>query len=121
MNREERRAMSRRLKRRGVKNAAELVDAYDKANKIRENVGEGKPSPAQTIAEGELVRLNVGLIKSRKNYENMVDGYKEFVNNNENTVFTAHIERENIISLKENPKWLFWSGDLLRNCDVLSE
>ena len=42
----------------------------------------------------------------------MADAYKEFVDASEDVVFTAHVERENMISLVEEPKWLFWSGDL---------
>ena len=42
----------------------------------------------------------------------MADAYKEFVDASEGVVFTAHVERENMISLVEEPKWLFWSGDL---------
>lgn len=114
MNREQRRAMAKRLKKKGVKNAAELVNAYDKANKIRDNTEGGASSPPQSIAEGDQVKLNVELIKARKNYENMLDGYKDFVNNNADSIFTAHVERENIISMVEEPKWFFWSGDLIR-------
>jgi hypothetical protein len=114
MNREERRAMAKRLKKKGVKNAAELVTAYEKANKIRENVGVESSSPPQSISEGDKVKLNVELIKSRKNYENMLDGYKDFVNDNADSIFTAHVERESIISMVEEPKWFFWSGDLIK-------
>lgn len=29
-------------------------------------------------------------------------------------IFTAHIEDNGLISLKENPEWLFWDGDLIK-------
>lgn len=78
------------------------------------NEGSGTPSPPQEIAEGDKVRLNIELVKTRKNYSRMAEGYKKFVEQNDGTVFTAHVERENMISMAEEPRWLFWSGDLIK-------
>lgn len=82
------------------------------------NEGSGTPSPPQEIAEGGKVRLNIELIKARKNYPRMAEGYKKFVEQNGSTVFTAHVERENMISMVEEPRWVFWSGDLIRVDDT---
>lgn len=78
------------------------------------NEGAGTPSPPQEIEEGEKVKLNTELIKARKNYPRMAERYREFVEQNEDTVFTAHVERENMISMVEELRWLFWSGDLIK-------
>lgn len=40
--------------------------------------------------------------------------YKEFIQNCIGQIFTAHIEDNGLISLKENPEWLFWDGDLIK-------
>lgn len=82
------------------------------------NEGSGTPSPPQEIDEGGKVRLNTELIKARKNYQRMAESYKKFVEQNDDTVFTAHVERENMISMVEEPRWLFWSGDLIKVDDT---
>lgn len=108
MNRKERRAFVKNARRRGIsKSTAEAYIA------IRE-AGLDKPMLPSKIAEDDKVLLNVERIQNRKNYEKMSDGYKEFVSSNAGVVFTAHVERENLISLKESPAWLFWSGDLIK-------
>lgn len=47
----------------------------------------------------------------------MAEAYKSFVEDNESVVFTAHVEKPNMISFLEEPRWLFWSGDL----DIVEE
>ena len=74
----------------------------------------GEHTKPQDFEEGDQIRLNVEAIKARKNYERMSTMYKEFVEASGDTVFTAHVERANMISLSEEPKWLFWSGDLIK-------
>ena len=108
MNREQKRAFVKKSKKRGV--SADAAKAYAE---IISN-GAGKTSPKQDIVEGEKVKLNIETIKARQNYEKMSDKYKEFVDSNADTVFTAHVERPTLISLKEEPKWLFWCGDLIK-------
>lgn len=108
MNREQKRAFVKKAKKRGVS-----VDAAKAYAEIISN-GAGKTSPKQDIVEGEKVKLNVENLKARQNYERMTDLYKEFIDANVDTVFTAHVERPTLISLKEEPKWLFWCGDLIK-------
>lgn len=45
--------------------------------------------------------------------------YKEFVEANADTVFTAHLEKDTLVSLKEQPEWIFWSGNLIRIKEVV--
>ena len=102
MNREQRRALAKRAQKNGMsKELAEIAS------------GAGEHTKPQAFDEGDKIRLNVEAIKARKNYERMSPMYKEFVEAAGDTVFTAHVERANMISLAEEPKWLFWSGDLI--------
>ena len=108
MNRADKRAFTKKAKKAGISKgeAEKLV--------FIANEGSGTPSPPQEIAEGDKVKLNVELIKNRKNYPRMAERYREFVESNEGSAFTAHVERENMISVVEEPRWLFWSGDLVK-------
>lgn len=108
MNREQKRAFVKKAKKRGVSDDAAKAYAEIISN------GAGQTTPKQDIAEDEKVKLNIETIKTRQNYERMSNKYKEFVDSNADTVFTAHVERPTLISLKEEPKWLFWCGDLIK-------
>ena len=108
MNRQQRRAFVKKAKSKGIsKNAAEAYLAIKEA-------GLDKLSFPKQFQEGDKVKLDVEKIKGRKDYEKMNPKYKEFVESNVDTVFTAHLERETLISLKEQPEWLFWSGSLIK-------
>lgn len=115
MNREQRRAFVKNAKSKGVSQKA--AEAYAAIL----DRGVGKVTPAQTIEEGEQVMLNLDTLKARQNYERMSELYKQFVEESSSKVFTAHVERPNLISLKEEPKWLFWSGDLIKCSTTESE
>lgn len=118
MNREQRRNLEKRARKRGSskEDAKKYVDIMNRADAIRAN-GTGTYTPAKEISEGCKVKMNTEAIKKRKNYVNMVDDYKAFVDSKADTIFTAHVERPNMISFLEEPRWLFWSGDL----DILTE
>lgn len=107
MNRQQRRALARKARKAGM--------SKDKAEAFaRIASGTGEHTHRQEILDGDKVRLNVEAIMSRKNYDVMSDKYKEFVENANESVFTAHVEQEVLVSLVEEPKWLFWCGDLIR-------
>ena len=114
MNRVEKRALNKQFRKRGAskEKAGEYVEFINNADLIRAG-GVGMVSPPNQINEGDSVVLNIERIKSRKNYDKMNPDYQSFVEENKGKVFTAHPEKENIISLYEDDnKWLFWSGDL---------
>lgn len=115
MNREQKRKFVKDAKKKGVKESEAKAYAEIISN------GAGRNTDAQVISEDEKVMLDINAITSRKNYERMSDKYKEFVNGNSDKVFTAHVEHQNLISFKEEPRWLFWSGDLIKvkNNDVV--
>lgn len=116
MNREQRRKIEQSARKRGLpkEQALAFAEVMENAAIIRRE-GVGNTSPAQEIPDGAKVKLNLELIKSRKNYERMSPKYKEFIEADtaEPKEYTAHVESSNLISLVEEPKWLFWSGDLI--------
>lgn len=108
MNRQQKRAFVKKAQSKGIsKDAAKAYLA------IRE-AGLDKLSLPKQFQEGDKVKLDMEKIKRRKDYERLNPRYKEFVESNADTVFTAHLERETLISLKEQPEWLFWSGSLIK-------
>lgn len=113
MNRKQRRTVEKAARKRGAteKEAKAYAEILSNADAIRTG-GAGETAPPKKFEEGDKVTLNIERIKNRKNYDRMADAYKEFVSESEGAVFTVHIERENMISFVENPRWLFWSGDL---------
>lgn len=108
MNRAQKRAFINKAHKKGM--SREVAKTYVD---IVHN-GTGTHTPANPIEDGETVILNIEAIKNRKNYERMSIKYKDFVEKSSGVVYTAHVERENLISLKEEPQWLFWSGDLIK-------
>lgn len=107
MNREQKRALEKKSRKNGMNK--ELAKTFAEIAS-----GTGNNSPRQDISEGDKIQLNVELIKSRKNYDRMNPKYKELVESSEGKIFTAHVERTHMISLVEEPAWLFWSGDLIK-------
>lgn len=83
--------------------------------------GTGEHTDAKHFEEDDKLMLNVPAIQSRKNYKIMNPKYKEFVESSKGKIFTAHKENTNLISLKEEPAWLFWSGDLIKVDEEVSE
>lgn len=108
MNRQQKRALVKKARSKGIsKDAAEAYLA------IKE-VGLDKLSLPKQFQEDDKVKLDLEKIKRHKDYEKMNPRYKEFVESNADTVFTVHLERETLISLKKQPEWLFWSGSLIK-------
>ena len=108
MNRQRKRAFVKKAQSKGIsKNVAEAYLAIKEA-------GLDKVSLPKQFQEGDKVKLDVEKITQRKDYERMNPRYKEFVESNVDTVFTAHLERDTLISLAEQPEWLFWSGSLIK-------
>lgn len=109
-------AMNRAQRRNFVKNQRKKGISKNDATRFAKIIsnGVGTYSEPNEIAEDDKVMINIDSVKARKNFELMSEKYKNFVNGAEGKVFTAHVERTNSISLKEEPKWLFWSGDLLK-------
>lgn len=107
MNRAQRRDFLRKAQKQGIKKST--AQAFISAREM----GFSKPSPPKKFSEGDKITLDIESIKARKNWDKMSDAYKSFVQESAGVVFTAHVERENLISLAERPAWLFWSGDLI--------
>lgn len=120
MNREQKRKLVRLAqKKNGLSHeqAKLYAEVMYNADSIRQR-GVTNFSPAKQFEEGEKVRMNVPFIVSRDNYAKMSAPYKQFVSENADKEFTVHFEKDNLISFVEEPKWLFWSGDLLHLNEV---
>lgn len=108
MNRKARRDFVKKARKKGIsKNTAEAYIAIKEA-------GLDKLSLPKQFNEDDRVKLDVEKITSRKDYERLNPKYREFVESNRDTVFTAHLERDTLISFVEQPEWLFWSGILIK-------
>lgn len=115
MNRDQKKTLEKAYRKVGKsKSEAKKIaqQMYD-IDKIR-LAGTGDKTPPQKFQEGDKFMLDVKLVKSRKNYDKMNDRCKQFVDGSEGKVLTAHIEHGRLISAKEEPRWLFWSGDLIK-------
>ena len=115
MNRDQRKILEKLYRKQGrtKSDAEKLAKQIYGIDNIRLE-GLGETTPPQKFDEGEKFKLDIEKIKARKNYERTLEGYKEFVEANQETIFTAHIERPNAISAVEEPRWLFWSGDIIK-------
>ena len=115
MNRENRRALRKKLKDKKVRTlASDILGALgDKINDV--------------IHDGDLVTLDVERIMGRKDYPRMQEGYRKFVEANRGKVFTArpHHKRPDgfsaTIELEGVENWIFWHGDLLRVKKIQTE
>ena len=103
MNREQRRKMEKALNSRGVTQEAIslYLDILKRADKVPE------------IQNGSSVKINTEQIKTRKDYGNLSEKYRSFIESNQDRVFTTRMEQSGFVSLLEQPEWLFWSGDLI--------
>ena len=114
MNREQRRKMVKIATKNGV--SKEHAKAYAVISQ-----GTGAHTEAKHFDEDDKLMLDITAIKNRKNYPVMNPKYKAFVESSEGKIFTAHKENTNMISLKEKPQWLFWSGDLIKIEEVVED
>lgn len=108
MNRENRRALQKKLRDKGSRTlAADILGNL--GNEIDKKV-----------CDGDSVILNVAQIVARKDYSRMQEEYRQFVESSRNKVFIAHPHRERLdgfsalIELEGVEKWLFWYGDLIK-------
>ncbi len=62
--------------------------------------------------EDDKVLINTDQILNRSTMGKLSKPYLRFIRENNGKVFTVHLEKNGLISLKEHPEWLFWSGDL---------
>lgn len=112
MNREQRRAAERKIKKQITQNDKENIDALVELLQL---AYARKSSYTTPIKDGDKVMLKTEQISSRKEFENMSEPYKNFVSSSKNRVFTAHIEHKNLVSFTEldgDEDFLFWDGDL---------
>ena len=106
--------MNREQKRNFVKNAKKNGMSRSNAEKFAEimDTKGNRYTPAQEIHTGDKVMLKVAELKAKKNFVIMNPAYRTFVENSEGVVYTAVCERAELIHLEEQPRWLFWCGDM---------
>lgn len=112
MNRQQKRTLIREAAKKGI--SKEAVNAYITIQEAGKDGIFSKLKPQSTINEDDKVQINIEKVQKRQDFDKMSEGYRQFVLSSENKVFTAHVERGCLISLKENPDWLFWDGDLVK-------
>lgn len=110
MNRKTRRAFYKKVRNKGISKEA----AYAYLEMKEAGLDELFTTPPHTFNSGDKVRIDTEKIKSRKAYERMSDGYKEFIENGGGVVYTAKPEKGNFITFEEDQTWHFWSGDLIK-------
>lgn len=110
MNRQERRQREKQFRKMGASKAE--VEMFKELLKS-----------AGILKEGDKVRLNYDKIIKEKGYEERLDGYRDFVENNKDTIFTVaydgkfkNTKEPTIVTLAEDtndPKWLWYVNDLI--------
>lgn len=116
-NRQQKRKTERALKTKGSKDDINNIIKLFNQIKMMENL----PKFKEYLLPDDKVMLNVEKIKSHPDYPKMRSAYREFIEANEDIVFTVEYDKDkqdkpNLICLNEdtsNPKILFWDGDLL--------
>ena len=73
---------------------------------------------ALKFENGYKVKLNVTSLKADADYERKVPEYRQFIDDNADTVFTVQTEEKykatTLVSFVEAPRWLWWIGDLIK-------
>lgn len=94
----------------------QYVEYYNKVQAIK-RMANGEVDEDSVIEEGTKVKLNYDSIVSDPNYSKKVQSYKDFVENNKDTVFTVEYDEKYknkplLVMLKEDiseVKWLWHS------------
>lgn len=89
---------------------------YDRVQAVK-HLADGDVDDEFVVAEGTKVKLNYDNITNDPNYPNKVQAYKDFVENNKDTVFTVEYDEKYtnkplLVVLKEDTnevKWLWHS------------
>ena len=108
MNREQRRSKVKSLQKEGFSKEAALGIV-----RIQDYMAKN-PKTAE-LSEGQAVKLNTEKLLDG-DHDAMNQRYLEFLLSASERVFHVHIEDKlgtAIVSLQEEPTWLFWSGDLI--------
>ena len=119
MNRQEKRDLVKNLRKRGA--------TKEQAISFMERITSNTNNPRYAF-EGEKVKLDVARLMSYKEWDfSFSENYKKWVLAHKDDVFTVEYDEyrkqkntkdlNSIVQLAEDetqPKWLFWSGDLIR-------
>ena len=107
--------LTNKLKNNGVSNGEVKLRAA-----LKKLTGIVNSSTLNKLKDGDKVTLNIESIKSDVNYQRKVPDYKQFVEDNKDTVFTVEYDKKHtkeslLICFKEdNRKWLWHELDIVR-------
>lgn len=112
MNREHRRALEKKMQKRGT-TEGDIKRFFD-AMSLAISHGD--------LSEGDKVKINADMILGRSNAHELSDRYKQFVADHRDEVFTVEYaqnrhKNHSIVQLAEDPtevKWLWHELDLIR-------
>lgn len=109
MNRKQKRNFVKAAKKKGVDKR--IADVYLRLKEM-------DVSPVD-LEDGDKVRLNLKAIQGHADYDRLSEQYKQFVENNTEQIFTVSRDErggklKTVVSLKEEPTWLFWTSDLIK-------
>ena len=109
INREEKRDYTKKLRKQGRSD-----EEIKKFIEIKERI-----HSKGSLNEGDKVKLDIEKIKSHPDWGKMQKSYKQFVEGNNNVIFTVKYDdkypNHSIVCLNEDatdPQWLWWEGDL---------
>ena len=126
----EKKAGNRETRRKAIKNLQKRGMTKEQATAFIERLYGSTPNP-RFAYEGEKVQLDVARLMSYREWyagnekTGFREEYKDWVRSHLGDTFTVEYDpsrektstKNSIVQLKEdetNPKWLFWSGDLIR-------
>lgn len=120
-NRDDKRKLEKILRSQGkskeeIDNIITLTKELNKITDVN-----NLPKFKECLLEGDKVKLHIEKIKSHPDWEGYQQEYKDFVESNNDIIFTVeydkkHKNKPNLVCLKEDTsrqKWLFWDGNLL--------
>lgn len=117
MNRQKRRELTSRLRKKGLSN--EDIQTVIKLKEAQDN--------GQVLQPGDKVQLDIDRIKQHPGWEDRHPEYKEFCESNVGRTFTVEYDKSlksnpSLVCLVEDqtvPKWLFWPGDLKKVDEIV--
>lgn len=104
----------------------EKFQAYYKKVQSIKNAVQGTLDEVYTLPEGTKVMLNYTNITTEPDYKNKVEGYREFVENNKDKIFTVQYDEKYrnkpvLVSLAEDTNEIKWLWHCESDLIVINE
>ena len=103
----------------------QYIEYYNKVQAIK-RMADGDVDEESVIEEGAKVKLNYDGIVNDPNYPKKVQAYKDFVENNKDTVFTVEYDEKYknnplLVMLKEDTSEVKWLWHTIYDLTVIEE